>query len=311
MADRAASVLARLRNQANRSDRPFQLCLQLFCQEEFLRRLAASEYKDRFVLKGGHLIYCLTEFSSRPTVDLDFLARDVLNTIEVLENVLKDIINTPTGNDFIAYEIKHIAEISVDKKYPGLSALLQARIKNTKTPMRIDFGFGDIVYPAEQLNMVPTQLDDFVAPLINSYSLEGVIAEKLDAILNLMEFSSRMKDYYDLYFLSKEFNFDGEQVRIALIKTFNNRRRKYIKDDLGRVFSFAQNQDMNRKWDAFIKKLKLPPVQFDQVIAGIATFIEPAWNSIYSGDIFWFHWYAGEGKWIEIIKSDKKALNSD
>ena len=120
--------------------------------------MAASVYKDKLVLKGGHLIYCLSEFSSRPTVDIDFLARDTANTVESLEEVLANIINTETGNDFISYEIKHIEEISIDKKYPGLSAVLQARIKNTKTPVKIDFGFGDIVFPEEQVREVPTQL---------------------------------------------------------------------------------------------------------------------------------------------------------
>ena len=219
MADRAASVLTRLKNQANLTGRAFQLCLQLFCQEEFLRRLAGSKYKNNLVLKGGHLIYCLTEFSSRPTVDIDFLARDTPNTIEALRDVLSTIIDTPTGNDFILYEIKHIEIISIDKKYPGLSAVLQARIKNTKTPIKIDFGFGDLIYPEDQMRTVPTQLNDFIAPLVKTYSLETVVAEKLDAILNLMEFSSRMKDYYDLCFLSVGFDLDGNQLR-SLNKNF-------------------------------------------------------------------------------------------
>lgn len=299
MADIAASVLARLRNQANSSGRPFQLCLQLFCQEEFLRRLAASELRERLVLKGGHLIYCLTEFSSRPTVDIDFLARNTANTIDALESVLTTIIKTPTDNDYIAFEIKHIEEISLDKKYPGLSAVLEARIKNTKTPMKIDFGFGDIIYPEDQVREVPTQLNGFIAPLIRTYSLDTMVAEKLDVIFNLMEFSSRMKDYYDLYFLSIEFDFDGNQLRTALIKTLRNRNRTYTKEDFQKVLAFAQNRDMIRKWDAFIKKMKLSPMQFDVVMVGIAAFLEPVWNSIYSRDSFKFHWYSQTGEWIE------------
>ncbi len=190
MTDRAASVLARLRNQAAASGRPFQLCLQLFCQEEFLRRLAASDYKNNLVLKGGHLIYCLTEFNSRPTVDIDFLAHDTANTFEVLEEVLTSIINTKTGNDFVSYEIKHIEEISAEKKYPGLSAVLSARIKNTRTPIKIDFGFGDIVFPEEQVREVPTQLSDFVTPKVKTYSLETVVAESM--MQSLTKWNSRV-----------------------------------------------------------------------------------------------------------------------
>jgi predicted nucleotidyltransferase component of viral defense system len=302
MADRAASVLARLRNQANLTGRSFQLCLQLFCQEEFLRRLASSVYTNKFVLKGGHLIYCLTDFSSRPTVDIDFLARDTTNTIEALEGILANIINTPTGNDFIAYKIRHIEQISIDKKFPGLSAVLEARIKNTKTPVKIDFGFGDIVYPEEQIREVPTQLSDFAAPIVKTYSLETIVAEKLDAILDLMEFSSRMKDYYDLYYLSLQFNFDGCLLRTALVRTFANRERSYQRNDFRKVIAFDCNEDMQKKWDAFIKRMKLPPIHFDEVIAGIAAFLEPVWDSIYADDSTEFYWRAQDGMW----KLDRK-----
>lgn len=297
MADKASSILARLRNQANASGRTFQLCLQLFCQEEFLRRLAASVYKNKLVLKGGHLIYCLTEFSSRPTVDIDFLARDTTNTIEALEGILANIINTPTGNDFVAYEIRHIEQISIDKKYPGISTVLEAQIKNTKTPIKIDFGFGDIIYPEEQVREVPTQLSGFALPIVNTYSLETIIAEKLDAILDLMEFSSRMKDYYDLYYLSLQFNFDGSLLRTALLRTFANRERSYQRNNFQNVIAFASNKDMQKKWDAFIKRLKLPPIHFDEVIAGIAAFLEPVWDSIYADDSIGVYWHAQDGIW--------------
>ena len=297
MADRAASVLARLKTQANLTDRTFQLCLQLFCQEEFLRRLASSVYKNKLVLKGGHLIYCLTDFSSRPTVDIDFLARDTTNTIEALEGILANIINTPTGNDFIAYEIRQIEQISIDKKFPGLSAVLEARIKNTKTPVKIDFGFRDIVYPEEQIRKVPTQLSDFAAPIVKTYSLETIVAEKLDAILDLMEFSSRMKDYYDLYYLSLQFNFDGSLLRTALVRTFANRERSYQRNDFRKVIAFDCNEDMQKKWDAFINRLKLPPIHFDEVIAGIAAFLEPVWDSIYTDDSIGVYWHAQDGIW--------------
>ena len=96
MADIAASVLTRLKNKAQSSGRSYQLCLQLFCQEEFLRRLEKSKYAENFVLKGGLFIYSLTEFDSRVTVDVDFLLRQMPNTPEQLRVVLEEIIATPT-----------------------------------------------------------------------------------------------------------------------------------------------------------------------------------------------------------------------
>ena len=194
MADVAASVLARLKNKAAQSGRSYQLCLQLFCQEEFLRRLEKSKYAENLVLKGGLFLY-LTNFDSRVTADVDFLLRKMPNTPKQLQAILEEIIATETGNDFITFEIKNVAPIAVAKKYAGIGASLVARIKNTKTPFGIDFGVGDVIVPRQEKRKIPTQLDGFEAPTVNTYSLETTVAEKLDAILSLMEFSSRMKDY--------------------------------------------------------------------------------------------------------------------
>lgn len=101
MADIAASVLARLKNKAKESGRSYQLCLQLFCQEEFLRRLEKSKYTENLVLKGGLFLYSLTGFDSRVTVDVDFLLRQIPNTPEQLKNILEEIIAVQTGNDMI------------------------------------------------------------------------------------------------------------------------------------------------------------------------------------------------------------------
>lgn len=181
MADIAASVLARLKNKSDESGRSYQLCLQLFCQEEFLRRLEKSKYSENLVLKGGLFIYSLTDFDSRVTVDVDFLLRQMPNTPEQLKTVLEEIIATPTGNDFITFEITDIAPIAVAKKYSGIGASITARIKNTKTPFSIDFGVGDVIVPKQEKRKIPTQLSDFDAPMVNTYSLETTIAEKIDA----------------------------------------------------------------------------------------------------------------------------------
>lgn len=113
MADISASVLARLKNKAAEKGRSYQLCLQLFCQEEFLRRVEASKYAENLVLKGGLFIYSITNFDSRVTVDVDFLLRKIPNTPEQLKAVLEEIIASDTGNDFITFEVKNIAPIAV------------------------------------------------------------------------------------------------------------------------------------------------------------------------------------------------------
>ena len=252
MADIAASVLARLKNKAKESGRSYQLCLQLFCQEEFLRRLEKSKYAENLILKGGLFIYALTDFDSRVTVDVDFLLRQIPNTPEQLKAVLEEIITAETGNDFVTFEIKDVVPIAVAKKYAGVGASMIARIKNTRTPFGIDFGVGDVIVPKQEKRKIPTQLADFEAPTVNTYSLETTVAEKLDAILSLMEFSSRMKDYYDIYYLAQRFDFDGATLTEALRRTFENRGRTFTVDQFEQVMTFGSDPEMQKKWKAFL-----------------------------------------------------------
>ena len=266
MADKAASVLARLKNKSIESGRSYQLCLQLFCQEEFLRRLERSRYTDNFVLKGGLFIYTLTEFESRVTMDIDLLLQKLPNTIEELRPVILEIIQTDTGNDYITFELKGMQPISIAKKYAGISASLVAIIKNTRTPIKIDFGVGDVIVPSKEKRSIPTQLDGFEKPVINTYSLETAIAEKIDAILDLMEYSSRMKDYYDLYYLQTHFEFDEDTLAEAMKKTFENRNHHFTMEQFEQVMSFGADEAMKKKWQAFIKKTKLEFIEYSVVV---------------------------------------------
>lgn len=279
MADRASSVLARLKNKAKETGRSYQLCLQLFCQEEFLRRLEKSKYADNFVLKGGLFIYSITDFDSRVTVDVDFLLRKLPNTPEQIQAILEEIISVDTGNDFITFEIKDISPIAVAKKYAGIGASLVAHIKNTRTPFSIDFGVGDVIVPKQEKRAIPTQLDDFDSPTINTYSLETTIAEKLDAILDLMEFSSRMKDYYDIYYLATHFEFDSDTLAEAMRKTFENRNHHFTMEQFNQVIAFGDNESMQKKWQAFAKKIKVT-TDFQTVLDIIKTLIENPFTTV-------------------------------
>lgn len=273
MADRASSVLARLKNKAKETGRSYQLCLQLFCQEEFLRKLEKSKYADNFVLKGGLFIYSITDFDSRVTVDVDFLLRKLPNTPEQIQAILEEIISVDTGNDFITFEIKDVSPIAVAKKYAGIGASLVAHIKNTRTPFSIDFGVGDVIVPKQEKRAIPTQLDDFDSPTINTYSLETTIAEKLDAILDLMEFSSRMKDYYDIYYLATHFEFDSDTLAEAMRKTFENRNHYFTMEQFNQVIAFGDNETMQKKWRTFIRKIDTKTDDFSKVIETINLFL--------------------------------------
>ena len=297
MADMAASVLARLKNKARESGRSYQLCMQLFCQEEFLRRLEKSEYAENLVLKGGLFIYSLTDFDSRVTFDVDFLLRKIPNTPEQLKEILEKIIAVDTGNDFVTFEIKDIAPISVAKKYAGIGASIIARIKNTKTPFSIDFGVGDIIVPKQEKRKIPTQLSDFDAPMVNTYSIETTVAEKIDAILSLMEFSSRMKDYYDIYYLANKFDFAGATLTEALKKTFENRNHNFTIEQFEQMLEFDSDDAMQKKWKAFIKKINTKTDDFETVLKTIKWFLTEPFSAAVENKNFDSNWSANDNMW--------------
>ena len=297
MADAAAAVLARLKNKANESGRTYQLCLQLFCQEEFLRRLEKSKYVDNLVLKGGLFIYAITDFDSRVTMDVDFLLWKVPNTPEQLKTVLEEIITVPAGNDFVTYEIKGIAPIAVTKKYAGISASLVARIKNIRTPLNIDFSVGDMIVPKQEKRKIPTQLEDFTAPMINTYSLETTVAEKIDAILNLMEFSSRRKDYYDIYYLANKFDFDGALLAEAMKKTFANRNHSFTVEQFEQVMAFDGDEAMRKKWKAFCRKTDIKTDDYSTVLKAIRSLLSEPFAAAVEGRNYVKRWSGSENRW--------------
>ena len=297
MADAAAAVLARLKNKANESGRTYQLCLQLFCQEEFLRRLEKSKYVDNLVLKGGLFIYAITDFDSRVTMDVDFLLWKVPNTPEQLKTVLEEIITVPAGNDFVTYEIKGIAPIAVTKKYAGIGASLVARIKNIRTPLNIDFSVGDMIVPKQEKRKIPTQLEDFTAPMINTYSLETTVAEKIDAILNLMEFSSRMKDYYDIYYLANKFDFDGALLAEAMKKTFANRNHSFTVEQFEQVMAFDGDEAMRKKWKAFCRKTDIKTDDYSTVLKAIRSLLSEPFAAAVEDRNYVKRWSGSENRW--------------
>ena len=297
MADVAASVLARFKNKAAKSGRSYQLCLQLFCQEEFLRRLEKSKYAENLVLKDVLFLYSLADFDSRVTADMNFLLGKMPNTPEQLRAILEEIIATETGNDFITFEIKNAAPIAGAKKHAGMGASLAARIKNIKTPFGIDFGVGDVIVPRQEKRMIPTRLDDFEAPTVNTYSPETTVAEKIGAILSLMGFSSRMKDYYDLYYLANKFDFDGAILTEALKKTFENRGQKFTVEQSDQGMVFGSDDAMQKKWNGFCRKIDTKTDDDSTVLRTIKTFLAAPHKAAVTGDKYTESWSAYNGSW--------------
>lgn len=280
MTDKAASVLAKLKNKAKISGISYQQCLQLFMQEEFLRKLSKSGYEDNLILKGGLFIYTLTNFESRATIDVDFLLRGFSNSIEDVKSMIGMIIETSTGNDFVSMTAKGFEEISPQRKYHGISTQIIGQIKNVRVPFNVDIGVGDIIVPKAEERRINTQLPDFEKPVIKTYSLESTIAEKFDAILQRFELTGRMKDFYDIYYLARTFDFEGTKLRAAIFETLKKRETPYDRDSFKRVLALSEDEDMQKRWRYFLKNIKDDTLEFAVVIKEMQIFLEPVFDAI-------------------------------
>src|SRR5699024_1905259 len=177
-------------------------------------------------------------------------------------------------------------------------ASIVARIKNTRTPFSIDFGVGDVIVPKQEKRQLPTQLPEFESPTVNTYSVETTIAEKLDAILSLMEFSSRMKDYYDIYYIANKFDFDGEVLTEALRKTFSNREHIFTLEQFEQVMGFADDVAMQKKWKAFVRKINTKTDDYGTILKTIKTFLTKPFTSAVEEKEFIEKWSAADGEWM-------------
>ena len=149
-----------------------------------------------------------------------------------------------------------------------------------RVPFNVDIGVGDIIVPRAEERTINTQLPDFEAPVIKTYSLESTIAEKFDAILQCFELTGRMKDFYDIYYLSRTFDFEGAKLQAAIFETLQRRGTPYDRDSFKRVVALADDEDMQKRWKFFLKTIKDDTLDFSVVITEIQTFLEPVFDAM-------------------------------
>ncbi|MDD4981562.1 MAG: nucleotidyl transferase AbiEii/AbiGii toxin family protein [Candidatus Omnitrophica bacterium] len=253
--DIEASVKAKLQNKAKETNRPFSEVLQYYGMERFLYRFSKSKYADKFVLKGALLFAVWQIPDRRTTLDIDFLAR-FDNAIAAIETVMKDACDIsvdPDGLKFDAQTVKGI-KIKEDADYEGVRVKFTGFLDRARIPMQIDVGFGDIVYPKSKVVDYPVILD-FPKPHLNGYPQESVISEKFEAMIKLGLLNSRMKDFYDIWLMTRQFEFKGANIASAIKKTFNNRKTDIPpKKPLFADEIYDEKSDRQTLWNAFVKK---------------------------------------------------------
>jgi hypothetical protein len=298
----AASVRQRLLNLAQAQKEDFNLVLTRYGIERLLYRLERSAAGERFILKGAMLFVLWSDTPHRATKDVDLLCRGD-NSIAEIEAVFRAVCQVDVVPDGLEFDLTTVTggAIKADREYPGVRIRLTAFIAGTPTRinLQIDVGFGDIVTPAPQLMSLPTLLADLPAPQLYAYNRETAIAEKFEAMVLLGIGNTRMKDFYDLWYLSQHFTFNGNLLSQAIAATFERRRTLLpIVPPLALTSEFANDETKQRQWVAFVKKGRLigEGLVLNQIGAILHDFLMPPtiaiatgveFDRVWSSDIGW------------------------
>jgi hypothetical protein len=294
-----ASVHQLLLNKARQTHRPFNELIQYYAMERFLYRLSASRYAARFILKGALMFTAWKLEFYRTTMDIDLLGKTA-NQVESIVAIVREVCAQAVAPDGLVFNPASVkgARITEDANYPGVRIRFQANLGAARVTLQLDIGFGDVVVPAPQAIEYPTLLD-FEAPRLRGYSKESVVAEKFESLVTLGILNSRMKDYFDIWTLSRQFEFDGQTLSNAIAKTFSNRGTKIVPEPIGLTAKFANDPTKESQWRGFIRKSRLDTSpDLVEVLIAIANFLGPLANALRAGKSFKGKWTA-PGPWMD------------
>jgi len=301
VANLPASVHQRLLNRARQTRQRFNDLLQHFAMERFLYRLSRSEYADLFVLKGALMLAVWHAPQSRPTMDIDLLGR-THNSVDEMVSLIQAVCRQEVEPDGIAFDASTVVgeRIAEEAEYEGVRIRFRGSLGNAAITMQVDVGFGDVVTPSPEVVEYPILLD-FPAPRLRGYSRESAVAEKFHVMTSLGLLTSRMKDFFDVWLLSRHFDFDGEPLAEAIKATFA--RRNTAVDRAPEVLSpsFAQDATKMAQWRAFLRRSQFTdaPQNLAEVVSHLAAFLGPIAEAVSEGRPFRMRWKA-PGPWSSI-----------
>lgn len=251
---KAMSLKAKIRNVAKSKNIPAQVVLQNYMFERFLNRLSRSEYKEKFVLKGGMLVAAIVGLDNRATMDLDTTIKNLPLTPTSIEKALNVIFKIEL-NDDVSFVLKGISPIRDDDIYGGYRVSLEGIYETIVTPMTIDISTGDVVTPnAVQFNFTGI-LDEKLKFELWTYNIETVLAEKVETILRRSIFNTRPRDFYDVYILITTQKFDKTVFAEAIEKTIEHRGTRNQINDFNETLSvIADSEDLKKMWSNYQKQ---------------------------------------------------------
>ena len=274
----AASVRQRLFNLAKQRGDDFGILLTRYAIERLLYRLSQSAHSSQFLLKGATLFALWGAGPYRSTRDLDLLGSGE-SSVQRLEQVFRDICNVQVEPDGLRFAAETVEgnDIREDLEYGGVRIILIAHLEQARIQIQVDIGFGDAVTPPPEDVEFPTILE-FPAPHLRAYRRETVVAEKFQAMVMLGIANSRMRDFYDIWFLSRKFEFSGIVLGQAIKGTFTRRRTALpTQAPLALTPEFSASPDKQAQWKAFVGKAGLTSdrIAFPEVTVALNEFLMP------------------------------------
>lgn len=244
-----------------------QMILIRFFHERLLYRVGRSPYQKHLILKGGNLLYAIHGQTARPTIDIDFAGQQINNNRNKMLSIFEEIVQI-SGEDEVIFSPESVKaeEINEHNRYVGIRMKLQASLGNIKQNLQIDVGFGDIITPKPVVLQFPILIEGLKAPNLLSYSIETVIAEKLQAIFELAQLNSRMKDFYDIFTLLKTETIKNEILTQAIEQTFKNRKTDFNMESVIFTKDFKNDPTRIKMWQAFLKKINVDEISFSNVM---------------------------------------------
>lgn len=278
--DYGKSVKAKLLNLSKAEGLPYQPLLIRYVQERLLYRLAQSKYKNRFYLKGGVLLYAHEQLKARPTLDIDFLGNSINNDKKIIEEAFSEICSISYKEDGTVFDTDSIEteEINENRVYKGIRLHVTAQLDTVRQKTTMDIGFGDVITPEPQELEYPLLLNGLPAASIMAYSLETVVAEKFQAMIELSENNNRMKDFYDLYTLLYNNTLDSYMLEKAIHATLKNRGTVYEENHPLFSDDFPKNPRFQMLWKGFIRKIGKTEPNFETAVNLIKERLFPYWE---------------------------------
>jgi predicted nucleotidyltransferase component of viral defense system len=258
----------------------YNLILLRFVQERFLYRLSLSAYRENFFLKGGALLFAHERFAARPTRDMDFLGDHISRDKENIKRIMHEICSIECEEDGMTFECGEdeiwLEDITVEKEYNGTRVHMTAHMDTIVQQFSIDVGFGDVIVPQPAQLDYPLLIEGLPAVNVEAYSLETVVAEKFQTMIDRGTINSRMKDFFDVYTILKADKVDEALLKEAVAEVFANRGTEMDADNV--VFSdgFAQDGMRQTMWKAYLKKIKYKDeLPFTEVMDVIRERLQP------------------------------------